>query len=76
VNLAHKLWYGLLVVAVLFLIATKFATPLYNNYIAHPALFHQAPGIHYAHPVGELSHETHIMPDQDDGYAHLCLQLL
>jgi len=39
VNLAHKLWYGLLVVAVLFLIATKFATPLYNNYIAHPALF-------------------------------------
>jgi cytochrome bd ubiquinol oxidase subunit II len=39
VNTAHKLWYALLVVAVLFLIATKFATPLYDNYIAHPALF-------------------------------------
>lgn len=38
-NTAHKLWYSLLVVAVLFLIATKFATPLYDNYIAHPALF-------------------------------------
>jgi cytochrome d ubiquinol oxidase subunit II len=39
VNTAHKLWYALLLVAVLFLIATKFATPLYDNYIAHPALF-------------------------------------
>jgi cytochrome bd ubiquinol oxidase subunit II len=39
VNMAHKLWYALLVVAVLFLIATKFATPLYDNYMAHPALF-------------------------------------
>jgi len=39
VNTAHRLWYALLVVALLFLIATKFATPLYDNYIAHPALF-------------------------------------
>ena len=39
VNAAHKLWVALLFVAVLFLIATKFATPLYNNYIAHPILF-------------------------------------
>jgi cytochrome bd ubiquinol oxidase subunit II len=39
VSTAHKLWYGLLIVAVLFLIATKLATPLYANYIAHPALF-------------------------------------
>ena len=39
VNTAHKLWYALLVVAVVFLIATKFATPLYDNYMAHPALF-------------------------------------
>ena len=39
VNTAHKLWYALLVVAVLFLIATKFATPLYDNYLAHPVLF-------------------------------------
>jgi cytochrome bd ubiquinol oxidase subunit II len=38
-NLANKLWYGLLVVAVVFLVATKFATPLYDNYVAHPALF-------------------------------------
>jgi cytochrome d ubiquinol oxidase subunit II len=39
VSTAHKLWYALLVVAVVFLVATKFATPLYDNYIAHPALF-------------------------------------
>jgi len=39
VSTAHKLWYALLVVAVVFLVATKFATPLYENYIAHPALF-------------------------------------
>ena len=39
VSTAHKLWYGLLIVAVLFLIATKLATPLYDNYMAHPALF-------------------------------------
>jgi cytochrome d ubiquinol oxidase subunit II len=39
VTTAHKLWYALLVVAVVFLIATKFATPLYDNYMAHPALF-------------------------------------
>ncbi|MGE5841044.1 MAG: cytochrome d ubiquinol oxidase subunit II [Deltaproteobacteria bacterium] len=39
VSTAHKLWFVLLVVAVLFLIATKFATPLYDNYIVHPGLF-------------------------------------
>jgi cytochrome d ubiquinol oxidase subunit II len=39
VSTAHKLWYALLVVAVVFLVATKLATPLYDNYIAHPALF-------------------------------------
>jgi cytochrome d ubiquinol oxidase subunit II len=38
-SVAHKLWYALLIVAVLFLIATKVATPLYDNYLAHPALF-------------------------------------
>lgn len=38
VSTAHKLWFVLLVVAVLFLIATKFATPLYDNYIVHPSL--------------------------------------
>jgi cytochrome d ubiquinol oxidase subunit II len=38
-NMAHKLWYGLLIAAVVFLIATKFATPLYDNYAAHPVLF-------------------------------------
>jgi cytochrome d ubiquinol oxidase subunit II len=38
-NMAQKLWYGLLMAAVVFLIATKFATPLYDNYIDHPVLF-------------------------------------
>jgi cytochrome d ubiquinol oxidase subunit II len=38
-SMAHKLWYALLIVAVLFLIATKVATPLYDNYLAHPGLF-------------------------------------
>ncbi len=36
---ARKLWPVLLVVAVIFLIATKFATNLYANYLAHPVLF-------------------------------------
>ncbi|MBI9086162.1 MAG: cytochrome d ubiquinol oxidase subunit II [Desulfobacterales bacterium] len=33
------IWPALLVVAVIFLIASWFATPLYANYLAHPALF-------------------------------------
>ncbi len=37
--LTGKLWMVLLVVAAVFLIATKFATRLYDNYFAHPALF-------------------------------------
>lgn len=36
---ASKLWPVLLVVAAVFLIATKFATSLYNNYLASPVLF-------------------------------------
>lgn len=36
---ANKLWPVLLCIAVAFLVATKFATPLYDNYIAHPILF-------------------------------------
>jgi cytochrome bd ubiquinol oxidase subunit II len=36
---ASKLWVALLVIAVIFLIYTAFATPLYNNYLAHPILF-------------------------------------
>jgi len=35
---AGKLWYGLLTVAVLFLIYTAFATGLYSNYAQHPVL--------------------------------------
>ena len=38
-GLANKLWYPLLVVAVLFLIHTKFATNLYSNFIGTPVLF-------------------------------------
>ena len=37
--LAGRLWYFLLAVAVVFLVATRFATDLYNNYYAHPFLF-------------------------------------
>ncbi len=37
--LAGRLWYLLLAVAVVFLVATRFATDLYNNYYAHPFLF-------------------------------------
>lgn len=39
VSAANKIWFGLLCVAVIFLIATYFSTPLYANYIAHPILF-------------------------------------
>lgn len=35
---ADRLWPVLLVVAVAFLVATKFATRLYDNYLAHPLL--------------------------------------
>ena len=34
-----KLWFVLLGVAVVFLIATWFSTPLYNNYVSYPVLF-------------------------------------
>ncbi len=36
---ANKLWPLVLAAAVIFLIASKFATSLYDNYFAHPALF-------------------------------------
>jgi cytochrome d ubiquinol oxidase subunit II len=36
---ARKLWPVLLVVAAIFLLASKFATNLYANYLAHPVLF-------------------------------------
>jgi len=36
---AGKLWWALLVVAVIFLVATWFATKLYLNYLTHPVLF-------------------------------------
>ena len=39
VNTAKKLWPLLLIVAVLFLGATYFYTPLYNNYFNNPILF-------------------------------------
>ncbi len=39
VGAAQKLWWVLLVVAVIFLIASIFSTNLYDNYIAHPILF-------------------------------------
>ncbi len=39
VALAKKLWVVLLVVAVIFLVASKFATTLYDNYFKYPALF-------------------------------------
>ncbi len=39
VSTANRLWPVLLVVAVIFLAASKFATRLYDNYLAHPALF-------------------------------------
>lgn len=39
VSTVCKLWPALVVVAVIFLIESKFATNLYDNYLAHPALF-------------------------------------
>ena len=36
---AGKLWPVELAVSVIFLVATAFATPLYNNYLEHPVLF-------------------------------------
>jgi cytochrome d ubiquinol oxidase subunit II len=36
---ANKLWPVLVGVAVIFLVASKFATQLYDNYLAHPAFF-------------------------------------
>ena len=39
VSAAGRLWPVLLAVAVAFLVASRFATGLYDNYIAHPALF-------------------------------------
>jgi cytochrome bd ubiquinol oxidase subunit II len=38
-SFAAKLWVALLVIAVIFLIHTAFATPLYKNYFANPVLF-------------------------------------
>jgi len=39
VKMGKNLWPALLIVAVIFLIASWYATPLYKNYLAHPALF-------------------------------------
>ena len=39
VSIANKLWWFLLVVAAVFLAASIFATPLYNNYLSNPILF-------------------------------------
>jgi cytochrome d ubiquinol oxidase subunit II len=39
VSTASFMWIALLVIAVLFLIATAFSTTLYANYLAHPVLF-------------------------------------
>lgn len=39
VALAGKLWMALAVVAVLFLVATRFATRLYDNYLNNPLLY-------------------------------------
>jgi cytochrome d ubiquinol oxidase subunit II len=36
---ANRAWYPLLIVAVAFLVYTKFATKLYNNYVGIPVLF-------------------------------------
>ncbi|RLE16521.1 MAG: cytochrome d ubiquinol oxidase subunit II [Acidobacteria bacterium] len=38
-NAASKLWIIVLILAVIFLIYSKFATSLYNNYMAHPIMF-------------------------------------
>ena len=39
VQTAEKIWMALLIIAVLFLIATAFFTSLYANYLAYPVLF-------------------------------------
>lgn len=39
VQTAEKIWTALLIIAVLFLIATAFFTSLYANYLAYPVLF-------------------------------------
>ena len=39
VQMANRVWGILLIVAVLFLFASRFATQLYDNYIANPGLF-------------------------------------
>jgi len=39
VSAARKLWPPLLIVAVIFLIASWFNTPLYRNYLTHPVLW-------------------------------------
>ena len=39
VRTAGRLWPAVLAVAVIFLVASKFATRLYDNYLAHPILF-------------------------------------
>lgn len=36
---ANRIWYAFLVLAVVFLIATAWATDLYANYLTHPVLF-------------------------------------
>jgi cytochrome d ubiquinol oxidase subunit II len=36
---ANKIWIALLVIAVIFLIATAVSTPLYGNYLSYPLLF-------------------------------------
>lgn len=38
-EIAEALWLPLVILAVLFLGASYFATPLYDNYLAHPAFF-------------------------------------
>lgn len=39
VAMSRRIWPALLGVAVIFLVYSKFATNLYNNYLAHPVLF-------------------------------------
>lgn len=39
VRMSRRIWPALLGVAVIFLVYSKFATNLYNNYLAHPVLF-------------------------------------
>ncbi|MDY6934093.1 MAG: cytochrome d ubiquinol oxidase subunit II [Spirochaetota bacterium] len=39
ITTANRLWLVLSIVSVSFLVASKFATPIYDNYIANPILF-------------------------------------